>query len=722
MAEPRLIRLDGDGTSLLIDTRGPGVPLVRHWGPALPAGIDLAALADIQARPVPNNALDEDVPPSLVPEIGFGAFGQPGLAGSRADGTAWATAFRLIDTECADGRATVRLEDAAAGLTLALMLEVDADTGVLASHAALTNTGDGPYRLDWCAAAVLPLPAECGEGLVFDGQWNREFHERRLDFGQGVVLRDNRRGRTSHDAFPGLIAGRPGFGEETGTVYGFHLGWSGNHRLLVETTVDGARAVQLGELPMPGEVILAPGESYRTPTAYAAFAETGLNALSDRFHRFVRGRLLRWPSGAMRPRPVHLNTWEAVYFDHRLEQLTALADRAAALGVERFVLDDGWFGLRDDDTTSLGDWTPDPRKYADGLDPLIGHVRELGMDFGLWVEPEMVNPDSALYRAHPDWALALDRHPRPTGRNQLVLDLCRTDVSNFLFDALDRLLRAHAIAYLKWDMNRDLAPAGSAGRAAYRRQTLALYALLDRLRAAHPTVEIESCASGGARVDFGILPHVQRFWPSDSNDPVERATIQRGFARFLPLETMGAHVGPSPGHTTGRRTSLDFRAAVALFGHFGLEMDVTRLDEDEATALAEWIERYKRLRPLLHGGRMVRADDPPEAARMTLGTVDAAGDEGLFAVLQMASSPYRIPPRLRLPGLDPGRDYRLRLAAPAPAGARLRTPALEALAADGLVLPGAALTSSGIQGPQLWPATALLLRAEAVKRRQRRTG
>jgi len=709
-----LYRLDSAGSSLVIDARGTGMPRACHWGARLPDGIDLAALADAQARPVPKNALDEDTPPSLLPESGLGAFNRPALSGARSDGGGWATAFQLDNVELDGDGLTITLSEPNAALSLVLGVALDPSSGVVTRSARLSNTGTIPYHLDWCAAGALQLPADAGEGLVFDGQWSREFHERRVTFGQGVFLRENRRGRTSHDAFPGLIVGRPGFHQETGEVWGFHLGWSGNHAISLETSVDGTRQVQLGELLKPGEVILQPGETYDSPTAYAAHSAQGLDGMAAAFHGFVRTRMLNWPGGSMRPRPVHLNTWEAVYFDHEMDRLTALADRAAALGVERFVLDDGWFGARDDDTTSLGDWVTDRRKYPDGLTPLIDHVRGLGMEFGLWVEPEMISPDSDLYRAHPEWALNLDPYPRRTGRHQLVLNLTRPDAAEHIYQVLDGLLRDHAIDYLKWDMNRDLAAAGSDGVAAYRRQTLALYALLDRLRAAHPSVEIESCASGGARVDFGILPYVHRYWPSDCNDPLERVSIQNGFLRFFPPEVMGAHVGPSPVHTTGRRATLAFRAAVALFGHFGMEMDITQLDDQDAGELASWIARHKRFRTLLHGNPVLRIEeDRAGTGRSGLGVVDAAAEEALYGVYQTTTGPFRIPPPLRLPGLDAGRDYRLRLDAPPPDGARLTTPALKDLAGDGLVLPGAVLATIGVQLPALWPESALILHLRA---------
>ncbi|MGP1397077.1 MAG: alpha-galactosidase [Inquilinaceae bacterium] len=709
----RLIRLDGPHSTFVVDARGDGVPRCAYWGSSLPADTDLETFCDAQARPVPRNALDADTPPTLVPLAGFDRLGAPALSGSCADGRSVTALVLTHLTREADG-VVLALDDAAAGLGLEVHVAIDPQTGVLSLRSALHNRGPHPYRLDWLAAGTLPLPLDAAEALVFDGQWNREFHERRIVLGQGIAGRENRRGRTSHDAFPGLIAGQAGFGETRGAVYGFHLGWSGNHRLAVETDVEGARLVQAGELPMPGEIVLESDERYDTPILYAAFSEHGLNGLSDAFHRFVRRRVLVWPNGVMAPRPVTFNSWEAVYFHHDLKTLSDLADVAAEVGAERFVLDDGWFGDRDDDTSSLGDWTPDHRKWPDGLTPLIDHVRGLGMSFGLWVEPEMVNPDSDLYRAHPDWALHADPLPRPTGRHQLVLDLTNPEAFAHIHVALDALLQHNRIDYLKWDMNRDLAPGTVSGRAAVGRQTRAVYALIDRLRADHPHVEIESCSSGGARADLGILSRTHRIWPSDCNDALERQTIQRGFSRFFPPELMGAHVGPPQSHTTGRRLTLAFRATTALFGHMGMELDLRTLDRAHRTELTGFITLHKRFRDLLHSGQRVYADDPDES-RLTYGTVRPDAGEGLFCIAQLTTSAWRTPPTVRLPGLDPARTYRLTLPAPPPLGCPIGTPMHAALAEDGgVVLPGALLTRSGFQPPPLWPASALVMHAVAT--------
>jgi alpha-galactosidase len=373
---------------------------------------------------------------------------------------------------------------------------------------------------------------------------------------------------------------------------------------------------------------------------------------------------------------VVLNTWEAIYFDHRLDRLKALADTAAELGVERFVLDDGWFRHRRDDTAGLGDWFVDEGVWPDGLHPLIDHVRGLGMEFGLWVEPEMVNPDSDLARAHPDWVL-----PGPPWRNQQGLDITIPEAYAYILERLDALLGEYDIAYLKWDHNRDLVTPT-------HNQTLAVYRLLDELRERHPGIEIESCSSGGARVDLGILARTDRVWASDTNDALERQNIQRWTQLLLPPELVGSHVGPPTAHTTGRTHDLSFRAATALFGHFGIEWDVTSASDDERAELAEWIERYKRRRDLLHSGEVVRADLPDPAFALH-GVVAADKSEALYCFVAMATSASERPGAVRLPGLDPEKRYRV----------------------NDLTMSGRALMTAGLQMPLLGPEQAVLIEA-----------
>ena len=540
------------------------------------------------------------------------------------------------------------------------------------------------------------------EVLLFDGRWAREFQPVRQRLATGLLVKENRTGRTSHHAPPFAVVGAPGFGESAGEVVGLHLAWSGNHRLLVERLRDGRVQFQAGELFLPGEMVLAPGESYQTPILYAARSDAGLNGLSARLHPFVRDRIL---GGRLKgkPRPVNFNSWEAVYFRHDLAELKSLADLAAQVGAERFVLDDGWFEGRDDDTTSLGDWRADRTKYPDGLGPLIEHVRGLGLEFGLWVEPEMANAESELLRAHPDWTLHAPGRRQPLGRGQYVLDLTRPEVADNIFAQLDALLGAHPIGYLKWDMNRDLTHAASAGRPAAHRQTLAVYALIDRVRAAHPGVEIESCASGGGRADYEILKRTDRIWTSDNNDPIERQTIQRGFSIFFPPEVMGSHVAAAVNHTTGRRTSLDLRALTTLLGHMGIEADIRAFSERELAALKGWIEVFKTHRGLVHAGRVVRQSYPDPGA---VATMVVAPQGALASLAQLETPVLASPDPLRLTGLEPDALYRVRLLNPSrPANSGMKVaPALTSGAAveargrmiEGVGLPLPILRAGGI--------------------------
>ncbi|HEX7189736.1 MAG TPA: alpha-galactosidase, partial [Actinomycetes bacterium] len=487
---------------------------------------------------------------------------------------------------------------------------------------------------------------------------------------------------------------------------------SGNHLYYAERRPDGRAVIGLAELLEPGEVVLEEGAEYRTPTVHAAFSGDGLDGLSDRLHRSIRSR----PHHPPRPRPVVLNTWEAVYFDHRLDRLSRLADVAAEVGVERFVLDDGWFMHRRNDRAGLGDWTVDPAVWPDGLGPLVERVRGLGMEFGLWVEPEMVNVDSDVYRAHPDWVLrpgpAVDELP-PEWRHQQVLDLTAPEAWQHVHDQLDALLTEYDIGFLKWDHNRDLIEAGHDGRPAVREQTLAVYRLLDSLRSRHAGVEIESCASGGARVDLGILARTDRVWTSDCNDALERATIQRWTQLLLPPELVGSHVGPTTAHTTGRTHDLSFRGAIALFGHFGIEWDIASRSDEERKALSRLVQAYKDHRELLHTGRVVHADHPDPGA-VVHGVVAQDGSEALCAYLATATSATEGPVPMRVPGLDPDRTYRV---SPVDTGGDPATKQRTAppwTASSGFTATGRFLGEVGLRVPVLLPEQALVLHLLSV--------
>ncbi len=696
------VQLNGTTFDVVVDI-ATSTPTVVHWGAPLGVGADIDAIGVSLSAPLVAGATGTTAPISLVPLHADGFAGRSGLHGHRGGGRDWAPRFVPVEHHRDGNRLTVVGRDEVARLELTSIVDVG---DALTVSATLTNIGDQRYSLD-ALTLTLPMPDGADELLVFDGRWAREFQPVRQPWDHGAHTSENWRGRTSHENPPVLFAGPRGFGEWNGPVWGVHLAWSGNHTMTAERLADGRRCVHAGELLHPGEVVLEPSESYSTPKLIAVHAGDGLTLACWGFHRSIRSS----PAHPKTPRPVLLNTWEAVYFDHDTDRLCALADVAAAVGVERFVLDDGWFGSRRDDTAGLGDWVVSAAVYPDGLAPLIGHVRALGMEFGIWVEPEMINPDSELFRAHPDWVLATDGYEALLGRNQLVLDLGRPEAFAHLLGQLDALLRDHDIDYVKWDMNRNhVQGSGATGSPGTHAQALAVYALIDELRARHPGVEIESCASGGGRVDHEILQRTERVWTSDCNDALERQTIQRGASMLIPPEVMGCHIGPSRAHTTGRIHTLAFRAATAMFGHLGVEWNVAAIDDHRRTELAEAIALHKRFRALLHSADVVRFDT--DAAYCAHGVYAADRSEGLVSFAQLATANSLTSPVLRLPGLDPERTYHV--APVALPGERWGLAESQPTwLTDGVELTGRQLAAHGVRPPSLLPESAVLFHLTA---------
>ena len=704
------VHLRNGGTSVLLDTAAPGLPVLVHWGEDL-GDLDSSALVDLVRAASPQRVSGGlDVPPrlSLLPQNAFGWHGTPGLSGNRSGGTSFSPALDTTDIHQPDGtHAVITAADDVAGLGLVLDIEVG-DSGLVTQTLTLTNLGAGRYELA-SLVATLPLPATAGQILDTSGRHLRERTPQRHDFTIGRHERQSRKGRPGADATLMLCAGTPGFGFESGLVHAVHPAWSGNHTISAERLVTGDAMLQSGELLLPGEIGLAPGESYSTPAIVASWGN-GLTELSARIHRALRAR----PKHPKRPRPVTLNTWEAVYFNHDLDRLTALADAAARVGAERYVLDDGWFRGRRDDTAGLGDWFVDEDVWPDGLSPLIDHVIGLGLEFGLWVEPEMVNLDSDLARAHPDWILQAEGRLPVEGRQQQVLDLSNPAAAAYVLERLDALLTEYPIAYLKWDHNRELVDAGSTvtGAGAVHNSVVALYSLLDELKARHPGVEIESCASGGARVDLGILEHTDRIWASDCIDPMERLTIQKYTSLLVPYELMGAHISGDESHSTGRRLDLSLRAGVALFGHLGIEWDISSITEHETVALTGWVAAHKRYRDLLHSGTAVFADsaDPTVDLR---GVVAPDRSRALFTATQLTSAASYPGTAVLLPGLDDDRRYTVSLAEPLTTlHGNGQSPLL--WAEQPITLTGRALRTVGLRMPVLFPEQLALIDVTAA--------
>lgn len=699
------------GVSVVLDLTG--MPSLLYWGADLgDLTADALRALELASRLHPR-ATGFDTAPGLglLPEASTGWFGIPGITGHRG-GQDWSPSFvpagPAAPTSVSDEQIVV-VDAADPDLHLTVRIELELlPSGLVRSRATLANTGDSAYQLDGVNLA-LPVPAEATEIADFTGRWAKERVAQRHEFTHGSHVRTSRRGRPGFDSQLVYAAGQSGFGFGRGAVWGIHLGWSGNQQVYGERMPNGVAVLGAGEVLLPGELILEPGDSYTTPWLFGSYGE-GLDGVTARFHEFLRSR----PIHPVKPRPVVCNVWEAVYFDHRLDRLIALADAAATVGVERYVLDDGWFRHRRDDSAGLGDWYVDEGVWPDGLNPLIDHVRGLGMEFGLWFEPEMVNPDSDLARAHPDWILSLPHRMPPEARHQQVLDLGHPDAYAYLLERMDSILSEYDIGYVKWDHNRELVDPGHhpGGTPGVHNQTLALYRLLDELKARHPGLEIESCSSGGGRVDLGIIDHTDRVWGSDCIDALERQAINRGTSSLLPLELIGSHIGSPTSHTTGRTHALAFRAGTAIFGHLGIEWDLTAMSDADRAELTGWVSLYKQWRGLLHSGRLVRVDHPDPAVWVH-GIIAQDRSSALFSVAAMTATVTASVGVVRFPGLDPEASYRLH--AVAPEGSAVSEPRRRfGPGLPDVTLPGRVLAQAGVQLPPVRPESVLLFAAEAI--------
>lgn len=686
---------------------GTGLPEIVWFGDPLAEIEDHVDI--VRERPLANASISAMAPATVLPLEADGWVGMPGIEGARPDGSAWSPRFSHSTVQVESTSLRVTATDTTAGLRMVSTVELT-ESGVAKIAVQLHNDGGSEYSLHACRVTV-PVGDDITEVQIPEGRWVHEFQEVRLPWRIGAIEQTNRRGRTSHDKPPWIMAGTAGFSNERGAVWGAHLGWSGNATVRAEVLTDGRRVLQLGEALLAGDVTLAPGEHYDSPTVYLAVSNRGANGVSQAFHQYVRSRAQH--DQIRSARPVHMNTWEAVYFNHDLEALTALADRAAEVGAERYVLDDGWFHRRRNDDAGLGDWWVDDDVWPNGLTPLIDHVTGLGLEMGIWVEPEMVNPDSDLYREHPEWALGVPGYDKVLGRNQLVLDLTNEDAFSYLLGHLDRLLTDHDISYVKWDMNRDHTQPACGVAAASHHQTLAVYRLIDALRERHPGVDIESCSSGGGRADLGILERTDRVWTSDSNDALARQRIQRGFLRWFPPELMGAHVGPNTSHTSGRQHKLGFRGTTAMFGHFGIEWNLSAASDEDRAGLAAIVTTHKLHRELFHTGTVWQLDcaDP---ALLALGVVSVDQTEAMYSVAQLEMARYGTPERLSLLGLDPDRSYSVAMIPVADTTLGLATKQPRWATSGIPEVSGHVLERFGLQLPCLDPESAILLHVSAL--------
>ena len=688
--------LSAPSSSLLLEVVD-GALVIQHWGAPLRG--DLSSVQSAISPSIANSSWDQPQFPGIMRESSRGFLGRPTLSGHR-NGKAWSTKFEVTDFHHQENHAAVTLRDFHAQIEVLITFDLDRH-GVLHQRATVKNIGDSDYCLNefihW-----LPLPKEATQTLDFAGRWSNERNPQRKEIATGTWVRESREGRSGHNFSIADIALTAQTSFQSGNAWASSIAWSGNSHYLVEKLFDGSQSIGAGELLLPGELILGSGEVYEAPALLSVYSAQGLDGVSAAYHSYLRARDVH----PKRPRPLTLNMWEALYFDHNEEKIKALIDVAAEVGIERVVLDDGWFHSRRDDRAGLGDWVIDPAVWPNGLSPIIKYINDKGIEFGLWFEGEMVNPDSDLYRAHPEWILhEADRTP-PLWRHQLVLDIGHEGAFNHVLEQTSAVLGAHNIAYIKWDHNRVLVDAGHLGTAGVHRQTQAIYRLFAELKKRHPGLEIESCASGGARIDLGVVDLVDRFWTSDNNDALERQTIQRWTAQVIAPELLGTHIGPTHGHQTGRTLELSMRATTALFGHAGIEWNITEATAEERKHLATWAKYYKDNRGLLHSGKMVRVDYPESHAYLH-GVTAHDASRAIFAYVQLTPTVAIHPSPLKFPGLDQAANYVIKAVFPAGKPRFMLITPPEWM--SGITLSGSALSAIGVTAPILAPANAFLI-------------
>ena len=677
----KTFRLDGGGVTYAfgVSSRGELEPL--YWGGRLAATDSVG-----KAEPKPEWASFDSSYTTTPQEFagwGNGLFVEPALKVSFADGNRELVLHYVSHTALANGFDVV-MRDVSRPIFVTLHYTIDPATGILARSATIENRGATAVTVEQAAAATWTLPASHYTLSYLTGRWAGEWTLNQEPVLAGARVIESRRGSTGHQANPWFALASDEANEDHGEVWFGALAWSGSWRITVERNQLDAVRVTGGFNPFDFGLILHPGQRLETPVFYGGYTRGGMGAASRILHRFELDRILPRTAGSAeearpRPRPVIYNSWEATEFKVSEAGQMALAEKAAALGVDRFVMDDGWFGQRKDDHAGLGDWCVNQEKFPHGLKPLVDKVHQLGMDFGLWVEPEMVNPDSDLYRKHPDWVLAFPGRQRIEQRNQLVLNLARPDVRAYVYGFLDKLLTENDIAFLKWDYNRNwsepgwdqLAPVEQ--KRLYVDYTRNLYSILAELRHKHPKVEIESCSGGGGRVDLGILRYTDEVWVSDNTDPFDRLTQQYGFSFAYSPQVMMAWVTDSPHWMNKRATSLSYRLLSSMEGSLGIGANIAAWTPEETTTAKRLIAAYKEVQPTIVQGGLYRLIAPTNGSAFSATeTVNADRSQAvLFAYIHSTSEGYPFPV-LKLKGLDPAANYQL---APIEGKAKAGTPA-----------------------------------------------
>lgn len=686
-------RLDTRNQSLVLSSLNNRLPCIIYWGECLPRDENLDELYEASKKDWGDNLLDQIPELSILPEQSANFSGQLGCKMRDVNGHLLSSNFVFFADEVSNNSLTLVFKDKDLGITYTAGIDALYEDDVYALNAKINS--NNPIIMEWLSAPVIEAPQTSNEMLDYGGHWGSEFRSQRTPWVTGVHLRESRVGTTSHAHFPGLMIPTAGSSENLGSCYGFHYGWSGGHRMIAEQLQDGRKQIQFGNTENSE---LNPLTSFETAKLYISHSGAGLGGVGRIFRDFVSNSIVDLPIGSIRP--VHYNCWEAVYFDHNIEELKEIATLAADIGAERFVLDDGWFKGRNSATSSLGDWYVDEHKYPDGMHPLVKHIHSNGMTFGLWFEPEMVSPDSDLFRSHPEWILG--DISQTLGRAQYVLDISINEVQEYLFERIDSILNEYPIEYIKWDHNRVL-PYPDAS------QTRALYSLLDRIRESHSGLEIETCSSGGGRIDYGILEHTQRVWLSDSNDALERLRIQHEALLWLPIHVTGSHVGPKVCHTSGRELPMSFRAWVAAQRHMGFEMDPKELSTEDKVILKSVTQWWKKNREWMMSANILRLPciDKTVIAEIQ---VNLQGDHFVVFAGQSSASELSSSVPLVLAGLDSKSMYNISVHNKKEIKSLGKSD--EGLMNKNLMLSGQFLMTKGLQLPKVFPANMLVIEGD----------
>ena len=674
LAEKRAWFIETATTAYVFGVEEGNKLLHYYWGTRLPNQTDYPGVG-----PLPNQYV-YDTHEAAYEYLGWGGinYTEPDLKVTFADDVRDLVLF-YHDYDLTENNVSselkVVLKDAYYPFQVNLFYRVFNDSEIIERWASVLNLGDTPTRIEQISSGTLhlPSPGEGGYRLThLAGRWGAEFQVNRTNITDGKKSLESRRGHTSNEATPWFALdyagpGRAGADEDQGQVWFGGLGWSGNWLVTVEQSTylkgKGVR-VSSGINPFDFSWNLKPGQSFETPVLSFGYTSEGFGEASRLFHRYQLRHILP-AEFAGKPRPVLYNSWEPIQFDVTEQSQMDLAEVAARMGAELFVIDDGWFGARDSDHAGLGDWFVSPTKLPNGLKPIIEHVHALGMEFGIWIEPEMVNPDRDLYRAHPDWVYYFPTRSRTERRQQLVLNLSRTDVQAYLFEALDKLLSENAISFVKWDYNRPVSEPGwpeapsAEQREMWVRSAQGFYNLLDRLRAAHPQVSWESCSSGGGRVDLGVLRRADQVWTSDNTDPYDRLFIQEGYTLAYAPRTMFCWVVDTP-HWLGKRdTSLTYRFHSSMLGGLGIGGHISNWSEEEKTTARGLVEEYKQIRHLGQDGLIYRHLSPRDGSYTAVSYVREDRLEAVLFVLTLGRRLALPPAQVRLKGLNPTTLYRV---------------------------------------------------------------